>query len=285
AGADLARFDELAGHLSSADEAYEAAVHLDTEAARSLAAALVELERVLSQRHSTTAPLEQARKGRERQGAPEVIIQQAINLQAALARAEADKREAVRQADDDYQGARMASRQAQSALKEAELDLRHSLANLSTGPLECGPGVPLPGLLTTFRDRLDGALATADKAATRARSVEHAARSRVEWEARALESLLNAGPPVIDPLETAVNWAGSEHFGPDGVVFADDTFTRFGPEGVADLVTTLAGRGCQVIYLTENPQVLGWAISLPGEVGGASTIANSRNKEPGSVGD
>ena len=67
-------------------------------------------------------------------------------------------------------------------------------------------------------------------------------------------------------------------------MFADDTFARFGTEGVATLITTLAGRGCQVIYMTNDPEVLGWAISLPHETGGASTIT-SRNRRPVLVGD
>ena len=85
---DLARFDDLASRLASAEEAYEAAVRADAEAARSLAAALVELDRVLGQRHSASTSLEQARRSRDNRGVPEAVLQQAMSLQAALASAE-----------------------------------------------------------------------------------------------------------------------------------------------------------------------------------------------------
>ena len=281
---DLACFDELADRLSAADEAYEAAVHSDAEAARSLAAALGELERILGQRHSATASLEQARKGRDHRGVPEAVLHQAMNLQAALAKAEADKRAAVRQADGDFDAARAASRDALSALDEAHAALRAGVQVTSSGAPVWGPGVPLPGLLTNYRDRLAGVLSSAETANARARSVEKAAKARVEQESHALEALLASGPPALDPLETISRWAGSELFSSSDIVLAEDTFARFGTEGVATLLTTLAGRGCQVIYLTNDPEVLGWAISLPHETGGASTIT-SRNRRPVLVSD
>ena len=138
ATADLARFDELAGRLSAADETYEAAVHADAEAARSLAAALGELERILGQRHSATASLEQARKGRDHRGVPEAVLHQAMNLQAALAKAEADKRDAVRQADGDRDAARGASKDALSTLDEAHAALRVGVEGISSGVPEWG---------------------------------------------------------------------------------------------------------------------------------------------------
>ena len=55
----------------------------------------------------------------------------------------------------------------------------------------------------------------------------------------------------------------SETFNQDDAVFADDAFARFDPEGVAALITILAGRGCQVIYLTEDAEVLGWRSVSP----------------------
>jgi hypothetical protein len=40
-----------------------------------------------------------------------------------------------------------------------------------------------------------------------------------------------------------------------------------------------------VIYLTDDPELLGWAIGLPHEAGGASTIATSRTRKPALVSD
>ena len=134
ATADLARFDDLASRLAFAEESYESAVRADAEAARSLAAALGELDRILGQRHSASTSLEQARKSRDNRGVPEAVLQQAMNLQAALAKAEADKHEAVQQADDTSQAARAASRDALVTLETAHTALRSGMALISSGP-------------------------------------------------------------------------------------------------------------------------------------------------------
>ena len=285
ANADLSRFDELATRLASAEEAYEGAVRADAEAARSVAAALGELDRILGQRHSASTSLEQARKSRDHRGVPEAVIQQAMNLQSALAKAEADKHDAVQQADEISQAARGASRDALLALEAAHTALSAGMALISSGAPDWGPGIPLPGLVANYRDRLAAAVATTQAAEAHANSVERAAKSRLDQERHDLDALVTAGPPTLEPQTTMTSWASSDHFNSEDVVFADEAFGRFGAEGVADLVTTLAARGCQVIYLTEDPQVLGWAIGLPHETGGASTISANRARRPVLVGD
>ena len=285
ATADLSRFDDLATRLAAAEESYEAAVRADAEAARSLAAALGELDRILGQRHSASTSLEQARKSRDNRGVPEAVIQQAMNLQAALAKAEADKHDAVQQADEISQSARAANRDALLMLEAAHTALRAGMALITSGAPSWGPGVPLPGLVANYRDRLTGVVAAAQAAEAHAKGVERAGKSRLESERRDLDVLTSAGPSVLEPLTTIANWAKSDRFNRDDAVFADEAFNRFGAEGVATLVTTLAGRGCQVVYLTEDAEVLGWAIGLPHEAGGASTIRTPRSRKPALVGD
>jgi tetratricopeptide (TPR) repeat protein len=286
AATDISRFDELANHLNTADEAYEASVHADAEAARSLAAALGELERILGQRHTATASLEQARSGRDKRAVPDAVIQQAITLQVALSKAEAERRAAVQQADEDLQVARRANAEALSSLEQAHSALRAGLQTLNASSPPWADGVPLPGLIASFHDRLADALAAAEAAAAQAKSVENGTRARLEQESRELESLFSAGPPELDPLDTAVRWVGSDLFMPEEVVFADDAFSQFGREGATTLTTALASRGCQVVYLTEDPEMLGWAISLPREAGGVSTISSSsRHCKPALVND
>jgi len=285
ATADLARFDDLASRLAFAEESYESAVRADAEAARSLAAALGELDRILGQRHSASTSLEQARKSRDNRGVPEAVLQQAMNLQAALAKAEADKHEAVQQADDTSQAARAASRDALVTLETAHTALRSGMALISSGAPDWGPGVPLPGLVANFRDRLAAAVAGTQAAEAHSKGVERAARNRLETERNDLDALGATGPVQLDAQRTIAQWASGENFNQDNAVFADDAFARFDPEGVAALVTILAGRGCQVIYLTEDAEVLGWAIGLPHEAGGATTITNSRARKPVLVSD
>ena len=151
ATADLSRFDDLATRLAAAEESYEAAVRADAEAARSLAAALGELDRILGQRHSASTSLEQARKSRDNRGVPEAVIQQAMNLQAALAKAEADKHDAVQQADEISQSARAANRDAllDAGSRPHRPSRRHGPDHL--GRPELGPGRAAAGLVANYQ--------------------------------------------------------------------------------------------------------------------------------------
>ena len=280
---DLARFDELATRLTAAEEGYEVAVRADAEAARAVATALGELDRILGQRHSASTSLDQARRSAEGHGVPEAVIHQAMNLQAALAAAEAEKREAVQQADQVAQVTRVASRDALLAREAAHSALRSGMSLISVGTPNWGPGMPLPGLLSNYRDSLAASLAAAEAAEAEAKSEEQAARSRLEQEGHDLDVLVAAGPAGVDARTTVNEWVSSERFSRDDAVFADEAFGRFGAEGTAALLSTLAGRGCQVIYLTDDSELLGWAIGLPHEAGGASTIASPRARKPALV--
>ena len=285
ATSDLARFDDLASRLAFAEESYESAVRADAEAARSLAAALGELDRILGQRHSASTSLEQARKSRDNRGVPEAVLQQAMNLQAALAKAEADKHESVQQADDTSQAARAASREALVSLETAHTALRSGMALIGSGAPDWGRGVPLPGLVANYRDRLAAVVAGNQAAETHAKGVERAAKNRLETEQNDLDALEATDPVQLDEQGTIAQWIGSDEFNQYDAVVADDALARFDPEGVAALITSLAARGCQVIYLTEDADVLGWAIGLPHETGGATTITNARARRPVLVSD
>lgn len=285
ANSDLERFDRLAGGLASAEDAYESAIRTDAEAARSLAAALGELDRILGQRHSASTSLEQARKARDSRGVPEAVLAQAMNLQSALANAEAEKHEAVREADTVSQSARVASREARAALETAHAALQEGMSRITSAKPDWGVGVPLPGLVANFRDTLSSAVTNAQTTEAQAQATERSARARLEQERHDLDALTEVGPPVLDPFQTAAAWLGGDDFARDDAIFADDAFGRFGNDGVAALLTTLSGRGCQVIYLTEEPEVLGWAIGLPHEAGGVTTIKSSRDRKPVLVSD
>jgi len=284
AGSHLARFDELADSLGSAQESYEAAIRADAEAARSLAAALAELDRTLGQRHSASTSLDQARKSRDNGSVPDAVIHQALNLQAALAKAEADRYDAVQQADEISRAARAATREALLSLENALNALTAGVAMIGSTPPDWGPGVPLPGLVGNYRDQLAGALTAAQSAESHCKEVESAANSRLDQERQDLEALLAVKLPLLKPHDTITQWVSSEHFDKDAAVFADDAFSGFGPEGAASLITALSARGCQVVYLTEDPELLGWAIALPHEVGGASTISSSKSRSLAAVG-
>ncbi len=277
---DLARFDDLATRLASAEEAYEAAVRSDAEAARCLAAALSELDRALGQRQSASTSLEQARASGDSSAEPEAVAQEAMNLQAAFAAAEKEKHDAVGQADEISQAARAASRDAMEALDSAHSALRSGMALISSGAPDWGPGLPLRGLVTNYRDQLAMAVSTKQTAEVQAKNSERSAEAMLEQERMDLEALVAAGRPSLDPQGTIIEGWASNYFAKDDVVFADDAFDSFSPDGTAALITSLADRAGQVIYLTDNTDVLGWAIGLPHEIGGTTTVPAARVSIP-----
>lgn len=344
ASVELEGFEQLAERLASAEENYEAAVRAEAETARSLATALSELDRVLAQRQSASASVDEARKSRDNQGVPEAVLTQALNVQAALGEAFASRQEAVKQADATYQDARSAARHALGTLESAHHALRQGIApaygpnrangrydltgdddNRSeladlrdmsntadlggladvgpfgfpdspaafpernaaqSGPLAgpLGPGVPLRGVVGNYRDGLAARARSAQAAERRARDVEAAALSHLAALERDLEALLSAGGPEPPGLEVALEWARTTDLAPESALVADDAFARFGAQGVAALLEAIAGRGCQVVYLTEDPAVLSWAIGLPREVGAATAATTPRPRRLALVG-
>jgi hypothetical protein len=310
ASVELEAFDQLAERLASAEEHYEAAVRAEAETARSLATAVSDLDRVLAQRQTASASLDEARKSRDNQGVPEAVLHQALNVQAALSEALASRREAVEQADSMYQDARAAARHALGVLESAHAALRGGVvptpngtnghysaptdlsglvdfgpdvpAAEADGPL--GPGVPLPGLVGNYRDGLAGRLHLAQVAERHARDAEAAARAHLEQLERDLQQLTTAGTAEPSALEVALTWAGSEDLAGTEAIVADDAFGHFGPEGIAAVLQALAERGCQAIYLTEDPAVLSWAIGLPREIGAATAATTPRPRRFALVG-
>ncbi len=277
---DLARFDALATRLACAEEAYEAAVQADAEAARSLAAALSELERVLGERHRASSSPDGSPTAGESGGIPGATVDQATDRQATLADAEDEKYAAVQQAERISESARAATRDALATRRSAHEALRSGMEVMSFGAPDWAPGLPLPGLLNNYRERLADAVPTTQAAESEAWESERSARSHLEQERLDLDALIAAGPPSLEPKDTIGSWVTNEYLAKDGAVCADDAFKSFDPETVAALLVVLAGHGGQVVYLTDNPEVLGWAIGLPHDIGAATTIASSPARTP-----
>ena len=153
----LARFDELANRLAEAEESYAVAVRADADAAQAAATALGDLDRVLSQRYRVSALLDHVRKyGR---GNAPAALRQAMDLQAALARDEAENRQAVRRADEISELTRVASLNGLLAREAAHIALRSATSLIGAGTPDWGPDIPLPVLVSNYRDALVRALA------------------------------------------------------------------------------------------------------------------------------
>ena len=202
AASELARFDESAARLAEAEEGYAVAVRADAETARAAATALGELDRILSQRYRVSALLDHVRKyGR---GNAEAALRQALDLQAALAQAEAESRDAVRQADEISEVTRVASLNALLAREAAHMALRSAMSVVSIATPDWGPDIPLPVLVSNYRDALARALAARETTEIEARTVEPAAQkpgpepSRPPAEAGPVARLLAEGVPFTD---------------------------------------------------------------------------------------
>jgi hypothetical protein len=309
---ELEAFDHLAERLASAEEHYEAAARAEAETARSLATALSELDRALAQRQAASASVDEARKSRANLGVPEAVLQQAFSVQAALSEALASRHEAVEQAESTYHDARSAARQALAKLEAAHTALREgvvpsalyttngqyeapsgvpSLAGFEPGTPPApqggpfGPGIPLPGLVGNYRDRLAARWHSAQTAEHDARQAEASARARLEQLETELEVLTSAGPTGPPESDVALAWAGATDLGGIETLVADDAFGRLGPEEVAAVLKAIAQRGCQAIYLTEDLAVLSWAIGLPREMGAATAATTPRSRPLALVGD
>jgi hypothetical protein len=123
-----------------------------------------------------------------------------------------------------------------------------------------------------------------ERALDAARDAEAAARAHLEQLERDLQQLTTAGTAEPSALEVALTWAGSEDLAGTEAIVADDAFGHFGPEGIAAVLQALAERGCQAIYLTEDPAVLSWAIGLPREIGAATAATTPRPRRFALVG-
>jgi hypothetical protein len=152
----LARFDELAARLADAEDSYAVAVRADTDAAQAAATALAKLDGVLSQRYRVSALLDHVRKyGR---GNAEAAMRQAMQLQAELAAAESENRQAIRQAEEISEVTRAASLNALLAREAAHIALRSAMPMISAQTPDWGPDIPLPVLVANYRDALVKAL-------------------------------------------------------------------------------------------------------------------------------
>jgi hypothetical protein len=184
----LARFDELADRLAEAEASYAVAVRADAQAAQAAASALSELDRLLAQRYRVSALLDHVRRyGR---GNAQAALRQAMDLQTALARAEADSRQALRQADELSEVTRVASLNALLGREAAHFALRSAMALISADAPDWGPDIPLPVLVSNYREALVRALAGAETAEVEAKSVERPAQL-----ARPTDPVMSPGGP------------------------------------------------------------------------------------------
>ncbi|MFP5254494.1 MAG: hypothetical protein ACLGI8_01440 [Acidimicrobiia bacterium] len=255
-----AELDQLIGQRS----AIEAAV---AEAERSAAEAEAELERATRSVSSFEAELsmradEDARR-LQRFAAAEQLRIQVEALAATLATAEADARQALDRAATEASRAESALDRAAARLGDLTRRARELVAEV---PVDRRPEDEPLAALDQLADELDALAAGLD------RDVAEAVRQREQAEAElerarsatAAAELALRGPQPEDHEQAlrAVLTAGQQ------VLVLDEPFGHRTVEGgVARAVLLEAAEQRSVVLLTEDPELLGWAIELPSEKG------------------
>lgn len=204
----------------------------------------------------------------KRLAAAEQLRAQVDTLQASLASAEEAARAALDAAMSDHAAAEVAFEQANAAI--AELARRcHTLAEQL--PAEQRPQGELAEVLVALASSLDALAESVQPEVNAARqTLEDATRAHdeslqaVEMASRAVD-----GPQrddFVEGLAQLLGDADQRH-----VLVLDDPFAGVDAEARAELLALVRDGSAdrQLVLLTEDPEVLGWAIELPADVGTA----------------
>jgi hypothetical protein len=255
--ADVAALSEARERATSAVAEAEQAV-ADAEAALQQASRSVSaFESELSMRAD-----EDARR-LQRFAAAEQLRNQIEAVATTLAKAEQDTREALESAAAATAVADAALDQATARLADLTRRVRDLLAELPEDRRPEGePLAVLPELaaaLVALADDLDGEAAESSTRREQAEAELERARAEAAEAAAALEC-----PTPADHLEAMHAVLDAEH----AVLLLDDPFAA-APLDATEVQAALlsASLSRAVVLLTEDPELLGWAIELPSEVG------------------
>lgn len=201
----------------------------------------------------------------KRLAAAEQLRAQVDAVEVTLGRAEATTRAAMEQAMADHATAEVGFEQANAAVADLKRRARDLTAELP--PEQRPEGELLDGL-----DQLAAAL---DSVAAGMQpdldDAEASLAAATEAHEEALAALVVAtqaadGPQRDDFVDGLTQLLSTQD--PQHVLVLDDPFADLDPGARADLLTLLrdGSTGHQLVLLTEDPDVLGWAIELPAEV-------------------
>lgn len=262
---------ELGLALARRDEATAA----EAAEARRLAAVLERRERLMRQRDDAMRAIRElevegpVRRSAEMRG-------QVAQLEMGLARAEAEQTRAEQMAEATLQQARATRLAAGAEVNRADAAVRAELPGFPGVPAtDWPPGPPLPVLLAERRDRLAGVLGERYAAIAAARATLDAASDALRTAERESGEANRGAVSVV--VSSAVDFllgaAQDQPLENVQTVVCDDPFAGMEVSVVASVLERLVRGGTtQVIYLTSDPPLLGWAQSMPPELGGLTTI-------------
>jgi hypothetical protein len=268
-------FDRAERDLEAALAHRDRATAAEAAQARHLAEVLERRHRLAQQRLDAIGVIEQIEAGGPVRRSPD-LRRRIGEMEAALARADAEQTRAERAAEASLHQAREGRIMAAAELERADRTLRSELPGLpEVNADDWPPGPLLPVLVGERRERIAGVLAER-YAAT---SATRAALAGATKELRAAEadldqvrhtSLSQGMASILEGLLAA----GLPEGGADGrepIVVCDEPFAGIDAAAITPILERLVqDRTVQIIYLTDDARTAAWAEELPPTLGGLS---------------
>jgi hypothetical protein len=277
----VASFDQLATEVTHADARRERAWTDRRSALHEMVEAVDQLERVQEQRRQAASALKEAEArsrdtrhpGAVRQAgvdpAAEQLQAHIVALHAALDKAEEERQAQATLAQEEL----VLAMTAVSASDTTMADLWERLGQFVTEELlsRWGHGHPEPGMIAEQRTVMVAAEEATERVRSHAAAAAMVARHHRDDEAGLLDALDGPGAEpsrVLDALRIWLAAIAAAHAttGPEPApVILDDPFAQLDPVVRSGLIETLGGLSArtQLLYLTDQVDVLAWAISLP----------------------
>ncbi len=261
-------FDQAERELSRALILRDRATTAEAVMARRLAEVLERRQRLAEQRQDAIRVIEQIETGGPVRRSAE-LRRQIADMEAGLARAEAEQIRSERAAEATLHQARESRLAAAGDLERADRVLRGDLpgvAGITTQ--EWPPGPPLPVLVAERRDHIAAVLAERYSNRGQAKAAMDAASEGLRAAERDLEEARRstASLGLASTLEVLFRPgpAGAQE---NHLFLCDEPFAGLEHEVVTAVLEHVARRSIQVVYLTEDERLLAWAAGLPVEVG------------------
>jgi hypothetical protein len=288
----IAEFDLLAADAMQADRRRNEAWADRRRALQLLVDAADQLERVQIQRRGAASDLNEAQThfrdvrqpGPADSDAADALaeLQQHVSaVHRVLDAAETDQQAAARHAEHQLVSAMAGVSDADAAMAAIWARLGQTVADDLLG--RWGHGHPEPGMIAEHREALVSSGASLDGDQTRAAAAVVGATGDRDAEALRLHELDGPDAEPARVLEAMRSWLATvadEHAsgGPQPApVVLDDAFAEIDPGVRGDLMTAViaASARTQLLYMTDQVDVLAWAISLPDDIGGLDHVATS----------
>jgi hypothetical protein len=283
----IADFDVLAAEAMETDRRRNEAWADRRRAMQLMVEAVDQLERVQVQRRSAASNLNEAQthfRDSNQPDPPDALAELQMHVSAvhaALDKAETQRQSEARDAERQLVAAMADVGDADAAMAGIWSRLAENVAAELMG--RWGHGHPEAGMIADHRETLVGSGPSLESDRARAASVVATASAHRDDEARRLEELDGADAEaawVVDALRawlTVTLDDQPEAGGQSAPLALDNAFAGIDAAARSSLMDELiaASARTQLLYLTDQVDVLAWAISLPHDIGGLDHVATA----------